>query len=167
MTLYRPAGHRDADMSFREPASLDDSSFLGRIAAWLVERFVLPFTDSFATSAVAVLAVPVGCTAIAIAMLGAGILTFFLPPQLSDRVLAGGLVVGIVAAALLLLQARRRFKAAVRRTAETRLVRPVGNLTRDPRWVTLQDRVRGRVQARVAAHRAATRARAGVRGRSR
>ena len=166
MTLYRPAGHRDADMSFREPASLDDSSFLGRIAAWFVERFVLPFTDSFAISAMAVLAVPVGCTAIAVAMLGAGILTFFLPDELTGRVLAGGLIVGIVAAAVLLLQARSRFKAAVRRTAESRIVRPVRNLSSNPRFVTLQDRVRDRVQARIAARRAAIRARAALRGRN-
>jgi hypothetical protein len=138
-------------MSFREPVSLDDSTFLGRLVAWLIERFVLPFADTFSTSAMAVLAVPVGCTSIAIATLGAGILTMILPSRLSGGVLAGGLVVGIGAAVLLLLQARSRFRAAVRRTAERRVVRPINELASEAWLRSLRNRVRARTRARRSA----------------
>jgi hypothetical protein len=142
-------------MSFRDPVSLDDSTYLGRIAASIVERFVLPFTDTFSTSAMAVLAIPVGCASIAVSMFGAGILTFFLPAELSGRILAGGLIVGIVAAIGILLQARSRFRRAVRRTAEARFIQPAAGLSRDPRFLAMRDRARARVAARraaVAAH---------------
>jgi hypothetical protein len=148
MTLQCLASHRASAMSFRDPASLDDSTFLGRIAARLVERFVLPFTDTFATSAMAVLAVPVGCVSIAVATIGAGILTFFLPDALTGRVLAGGLIVGILAAVGILVEARSRFRKAVRRTADVRFVKPAGALSRDPRFLAVRDRARARVAAR-------------------
>jgi hypothetical protein len=108
-------------MSFRIPA-YEDEPWLVRTIRTLVDRFLLPIADRLSTSALLVLAVPIGCIAIVVAMLGAAVVGFLLPDALWGRVMSTGFLVGVVAAVAVLIGARSLLRRTVRRAAEARLV---------------------------------------------
>jgi hypothetical protein len=141
-------------MSFRYPA-YEDEPWLVRVVRTLVDRFLLPVADRLSTSAILVLAIPLGCTTIIIAMLGAALVGLLLPDAMSGRVMSTGFIVGLVAAVVILFGARSMLRRTVRRAAEARLVGSARAVARShDRAITAQAAREG-----LAARRSAIRAR--------